>query len=65
MGDWGLVIGNWGLGPIPNPQSPIPNPQSPIPIISRELIFQKTFIEQKNANSKLYFKGYEAELDSM
>ena len=23
--------GDWGLGPIPNPQSPIPNPQSPIP----------------------------------
>ena len=21
---WGLGIGNWGLGPIPNPQSPIP-----------------------------------------
>jgi hypothetical protein len=26
-GDWGF--GDWGLGPIPNPQSPIPNPQSP------------------------------------
>jgi len=26
---WGLGIGDWGLGPIPNPQSPIP--QSPIP----------------------------------
>jgi len=25
----GLGIGDWGLGPIPNPQSPIPNPQSP------------------------------------
>jgi len=24
-----LGIGDWGLGPIPNPQ--IPNPQSPIP----------------------------------
>jgi hypothetical protein len=23
-----LGIGDWGLGPIPNPQSPIPNPQS-------------------------------------
>jgi hypothetical protein len=25
---WGLGmgIGDWGLGPIPNPQSPIPNP---------------------------------------
>jgi len=20
-------VGDWGLGPIPNPQSPIPNPQ--------------------------------------
>jgi len=28
-----LGIGDWGLGPIPNPQSPIPNPQSPIPLI--------------------------------
>ena len=27
-----IGIGDWGLGPIPNPQSPIPNPQSPIPI---------------------------------
>jgi len=25
------VIGDWGLGIVPNPQSPIPNPQSPIP----------------------------------
>jgi len=25
-----MGIGDWGLGPIPNPQSPIPNPQSPI-----------------------------------
>ena len=24
-----LGMGDWGLGPIPNPQSPIPNPQSP------------------------------------
>jgi len=24
-----LGVGDWGLGPIPNPQSPIPNPQSP------------------------------------
>jgi len=28
-----LGIGDWGLGPIPNPQSPIPNPQSPIFLI--------------------------------
>jgi len=29
-----LGIGDWGLGPIPNPQSPIPNPQSPMPEIN-------------------------------
>ena len=31
----GMGIGDWGLGPIPNPhpQSPIPNPQSPIPTL--------------------------------
>jgi len=36
------VSGDWGLGPIPNPQSPIPNPQSPIPnfIIILELFFE-------------------------
>jgi len=22
-----MGIGDWGLGPIPNPKSPIPNPQ--------------------------------------
>ena len=32
---WGLGIGDWGLGPIPNPhQSPIPKPQSPLQYIS-------------------------------
>ena len=25
-----IYNGDWGIGPIPNPQSPIPNPQSPI-----------------------------------
>jgi len=29
-----MGIGDWGLGPIPNPQSPIPNPQSPIPNVN-------------------------------
>ena len=28
-----MGIGDWGLGPSPNPQSPIPNPQSPGKII--------------------------------
>jgi len=33
--EWGLGIGDWGLGPTPNPQSPIPNPhpQSPKKVI--------------------------------
>jgi hypothetical protein len=44
-----LGIGDWGLGPIPNPQSPIPNPQSPIPILklNRQLkikIINKNFL---------------------
>jgi hypothetical protein len=38
-----LGIGDWGLGPIPNPQSPIPNPQSPIP-------------KEMSINKKLFFK---------
>jgi hypothetical protein len=38
-----LGIGDWGLGPIPNPQSPIPNPQTPIPIF--KLIFSKKKIK--------------------
>jgi hypothetical protein len=33
-----LGIGDWGLGPIPNPQSPIPNPQSPKKILKNNLI---------------------------
>jgi len=33
-----LGIGDWGLGPIPNPQSPIPNPQSPIPKVNELLL---------------------------
>jgi hypothetical protein len=44
-----LGIGDWGLGPIPNPQSPIPNPQSPIPIAE---IWKKKFENKifKNEN---------------
>jgi hypothetical protein len=36
MGVWVLGTGDWGLGPIPNPQSPIPNPQSPIKILKNK-----------------------------
>jgi len=32
-----MGIGDWGLGPIPNPQSPIPNPPSPIP--NKKILF--------------------------
>jgi len=38
-----LGIGDWGLGPIPNPQSPIPNPQSPIDILINNLILFNLF----------------------
>jgi len=32
-------MGDWGFGPIPNPQSPIPNPQSPkIPFIRLNIL---------------------------
>jgi len=34
-----LGRGDWGLGPIPNPQSPIHNPQSPIPKKNLNKIF--------------------------
>jgi len=40
-----LGIGDWGLGPIPNPQSPIPNPQSP-----------KNILFLKNKNNLILIK---------
>ena len=50
-----MGIGDWGLGPIPNPQSPIPNPQSPEEIDfykyknkNNYLINKNIFIEKKN-----------------
>jgi len=36
-----MGIGDWGLGPIPNPQSPIPNPQSPLNYILQKILFIK------------------------
>jgi hypothetical protein len=53
-----MGIGDWGLGPIPNPQSPIPNPQSPIP---NKLILSKLKITVKyrlNFNFKKLQKIY-------
>jgi hypothetical protein len=40
-----LGIGDWGLGPIPNPQSPIPNPQSPIPFENKNKYFDKNLLK--------------------
>jgi len=39
-----LEMGDWGLGPIPNPQSPIPNPQSPISILIFKIYKQFNFL---------------------
>jgi len=47
----GIGIGDWGLGPIPNPQSPIPNPQSPI---LNNIFFSN--LNFKNLNC-VYFKN--------
>jgi hypothetical protein len=43
-----LGIGDWGLGPIPNPQSPIPNPQSPSKIKAFNLKNKKKVIKFKH-----------------
>jgi hypothetical protein len=48
-----MGIGDWGLGPIPNPQSPIPNPQSPIPIKLKQIFKNENKI---NLIFKLLFK---------
>jgi hypothetical protein len=43
-----LGIGDWGLGPIPNPQSPIPNPQSPISEMKlKQYLIKKIFLKEK------------------
>ena len=36
--------GDWGLGPIPNPQSPIPNPQSPYKRLKEYYIMLNIYI---------------------
>jgi hypothetical protein len=42
-----LGIGDWGLGPIPNPQSPIPNPQSPFKFSLIDNIHNKIILLHK------------------
>ena len=41
-------MGDWGLGPIPNPQSPIPNPQSPLSIYYLTLNSNKIKFSKKD-----------------
>jgi len=48
-----LGIGDWGLGPIPNPQSPIPNPQSPEIIPSNPFF---VIVLELDFNFKFYHK---------
>jgi len=52
-----LGMGDWGLGPNPNPQSPIPNPQSPIP---KFFIFKfvEIFIEYNLNNDYFSINNY-------
>jgi hypothetical protein len=38
-----LGIGDWGLGPIPNPQSPIPNPLSFLIFIKKIKSYKNNF----------------------
>jgi len=53
-----LGIGDWGLGPIPNPQSPIPNPQSPYNnFINLILIKNILILKILLSISKLYIKN--------
>ena len=53
-----MGIGDWGLGPIPNPQSPIPNPQSPIPRVLKynklhKIININNFIKHTTNKNKI------------
>ena len=49
---WGLGIGDWGLGPIPNPQSPIPTLY--IIIINNIIIaYNLNYYQTKNYKLKL------------
>ena len=43
-----FIFGDWGLGPIPNPQSPIPNPQSPFNKKYKAYVFNKHLLIKKN-----------------
>ena len=53
LGIWGLGIGDWGFGPITNPQSPIPNPH----IKNYFTIFYQKLIKKIVQNYKSMVKG--------
>jgi len=55
-----LGFGDWGLGPIPNPQSPIPNPQSPNLSFVQFLKFKYYLKVQikMNDNNMIYNNNY-------
>jgi len=46
----GMGIGDWGLGPIPNPQSPIPRPNF------QSLYIILNYIQKKLIDNKKIFK---------
>jgi len=48
-----MGIGDWGLGPIPNPQSPIPNPQSPLFNFIKKLLILLLFDSKIIKKNKL------------
>ena len=50
-----MGIGDWGLGPIPNPQSPIPNPQSPIPTPHNNFLIFYLYDKNNYNKNKLFF----------
>ena len=52
--EWGLGlgIGDWGLGPIPNPQSPIPNPH--IIKLIYVILYYNIFTICLNYNNKIH-----------
>jgi hypothetical protein len=51
-----LGIGDWGLGPIPNPQSPIPNPQIPMSNLGINKIFKKLKNNYNNNNLIFFYQ---------
>jgi hypothetical protein len=56
-----LGIGDWGLGPIPNPQSPIPNPQSPYenyPLYQIIIIIKIYYCKMNKLKLNIFENGY-------